>query len=308
MKMLNELKLFITVINQGSLSAAGREFHLSPASISNKINALEEYYQTKLLIRTTRKIEPTKAGETLYIESIKLLEQLSSVKDNILNDRLSAEGSIKMTIPFDLGQRLVLPMLKRFKEENPNIEYDILFTDDIVSYNQFPFDLAIRFGNLPDSSFIAKRLVSNYRILCATPEYLHRNNISDINDIRVVEKCEFITLKINSATIKKWYLIDDKNNKIELNINPAYIVNNGYITRKMCLEGFGIAEKSYWDIKDDLACGRLVQILPKYKVLFNSKDKPNNRVSLVYPSKSYQPYRVRALSDFITNSFSKLKK
>ncbi|AXA33719.1 LysR family transcriptional regulator [Francisella adeliensis] len=306
MKMLDELKLFIAVVNQGSLSAAGREFYLSPASISNKINALEEYYQTKLLIRTTRKIEPTKAGETLYSESIKLLEQLNAVKDNILNDKISAEGSIKITVPFDLGQRLVLPILKRFKEENPNIEYDILFTDDVVSYNQFPFDLAIRFGNLPDSSFISKHLVDNYRILCASPEYLQKNNISNINDINAIKKCQFITLKINSFTIKKWYLIDDERNKIELNINAAYIVNNGYIIRKMCLEGFGVAEKSYWDIKDDLASGRIVQILPKYKVLFDPKDKPDNRISLVYPSRNYQPYRVRMLSDFIKNEFLNL--
>lgn len=74
----------------------------------------------------------------------------------------------------------------------------------------------------------------------------------------------------------------------------------------MCLEGFGIAEKSYWDIKDDLASGKIVQILPKYKVLFDPKDKPDNRISLVYPSRNYQPYRVRMLSDFIKNQFLNL--
>ena len=304
--MLYELKLFIAVVNQGSLSAAGREFYLSPASISNKINALEDYYQTKLLVRTTRKIEPTKAGETLYTESIKLLEQLNAVKDNILNDEISAEGNIKITVPFDLGQQLVLPILKEFKAENPNIEYDILFTDDIVSYNQFPFDIAIRFGNLSDSSFIAKHLVDNYRILCASPEYLQKNNINDINDLNILKKCSFITLKINSSTLKKWYLVDKENTKHELKINPAYIVNNGYITRKMCLEGFGVAEKSYWDIKDNLDSGELVRILPDYKVIFDPKDKPDSRISLVYPSKDYQPYRVRVLNEFIKKKFKLL--
>ncbi len=124
----------------------------------------------------------------------------------------------------------------------------------------------------------------------------------------VIETCEFITLKIKSSTIKICYLIDNKNNKIELNIYAAYIVNNSYITRKMCIEGFGIAEKSYWDIKDDIASGKLIQILPKYKVLFDPKDKPTNRISLIYQSRNYQPYRVRMISDFITNNFSRLEK
>lgn len=199
MKMLYELKLFVAAINYGNLSAAGREFYLSPASISNKINALEEYYQTKLLIRTTRKIEPTKAGEKLYITAIKLLEQLENLQEDIQNNENTAEGIIKITIPFDLGKQIILPILDEFKEKNPNIQYDINLTDDVISYNQFPFDIAIRYGNLPDSNFIAKKLVDNYRMLCASPEYLQKMNISNINDINMLDNYDFITLKITSV-------------------------------------------------------------------------------------------------------------
>ncbi|WP_432773545.1 LysR substrate-binding domain-containing protein [Francisella salimarina] len=307
MKMLYELKLFVAAINYGNLSAAGREFYLSPASISNKINALEEYYQTKLLIRTTRKIEPTKAGEKLYITAIKLLEQLENLQEDIQNNENTAEGIIKITIPFDLGKQIILPILDEFKEKNPNIQYDINLTDDVISYNQFPFDIAIRYGNLPDSNFIAKKLVDNYRMLCASPEYLQKMNISNINNINMLDNYDFITLKINSNTIKKLYLIDQENNKYEVNIKPSYIVNNGYISRQMCINGNGISEKSYWDVKQNLESGTLVQVLPKYRVTLNKNDKPENMISIVHPSKQFQPYRIRMLSEFIVNSFSKLK-
>lgn len=74
-------------------------------------------------------------------------------------------------------------------------------------------------------------------------------NITNIDDINILKDCDFITLKINGTAIKNWYLIDPQNNKLEINLNPSCIVNNGYISRKMCLRGYGVASKSYWDIK-----------------------------------------------------------
>lgn len=305
MKMLSELQLFVAVINHGNLSAAGREFYLSPASISSKISALEDYYDAKLLVRTTRKIEVTKAGEMLYQSAVKLLEELNCIKENIQANINKAEGLIRLTIPFDLGEQFILPILDKFSEINPKVKYDILFTDDIVSYNQFPFDIAIRQGNLQNSNFIAKKLIKSYRILCASPKYLKKMNITNINDINILKDCDFITIKINGTAIKNWYLIDPQNNKLEINLNPSCIVNNGYISRKMCLRGYGIASKSYWDIKKDLDSGELVQILPDYKVTLNANDKPDNVISLIYPYKQFQPYRVRMLNEFIINNFPK---
>ncbi|MED7819451.1 MULTISPECIES: LysR family transcriptional regulator [unclassified Francisella] len=305
MKMLSELQLFVAVINHGNLSAAGREFYLSPASISNKISALEDYYDAKLLVRTTRKIEVTKAGEMLYQSAVKLLEELNCIKENIQANINKAEGLIRLTIPFDLGEQFILPILDKFSEINPKVKYDILFTDDIVSYNQFPFDIAIRQGNLQNSNFIAKKLIKSYRILCASPKYLKKMNITNINDINILKDCDFITIKINGTAIKNWYLIDPQNNKLEINLNPSCIVNNGYISRKMCLRGYGIASKSYWDIKKDLDSGELIQILPDYKVTLNANDKPDNVISLIYPYKQFQPYRVRMLNEFIINNFPK---
>jgi len=198
-----------------------------------------------------------------------LLEQLENLQEDIQNNENTAEGIIKITIPFDLGKQIILPILDEFKEKNPNIQYDITLTDDVISYNQFPFDIAIRYGNLPDSNFIAKKLVDNYRILCASPKYLQKMNISNINDINMLDNYDFITLKINSNTIKKLYLIDQENNKYEVDIKPSYIVNNSYISRQMCINGNGISEKSYWDVKQDLESGTLVQVLPKYRVTLN---------------------------------------
>ncbi|MDE4957348.1 LysR family transcriptional regulator, partial [Francisella tularensis subsp. holarctica] len=82
---------------------------------------------------------------------------------------------------------------------------------------------------------------------------------------------------------KKWYLIDQENNKHEFNIKPSYRVNNGYISRQMCLNGNGLSEKSYWDVKQDLKSGKLVQVLPNYIVTINKKDNPDNMISLLYP-------------------------
>lgn len=306
MEMLHELRLFIAVVDHGNLSAAGRQFHLSPASISNKINSLEEYYQTRLLIRTTRKVEITKAGEELYKSATKVLEQLDCIKEDIQNKKDNIEGLIKITMPFDLGEQFILPILEKFSQNNPKIKYDIFLTDDVVSYNQFPFDIAIRHGNLPNSNFIAKTLTKDYRVLCASPEYLKKAGISNINDINILSKCNFITLKINSSTITNWYLVDS-NNKHKININPSCIVNNGYISRKMCIGGYGVASKSLLDVKKDFELGKLIHILPDYKVILSPNDKPENMISILYPSKQFQAYRIRMLNQFIIDNFPKLK-
>ncbi|MBD5784465.1 LysR substrate-binding domain-containing protein, partial [Francisella tularensis] len=126
-------------------------------------------------------------------------------------------------------------------------------------------NISIRYGNSSDSNIMAKKLDDNYRMLCAIPEYLKNMDISNTNDINILQNCDFITLKINSNTIKKLYLIDQENNKQEVNIMPSYIVNNGDISRQMCLNGNGISEKSYWDVKQDLKSGKLVQVLPNYR-------------------------------------------
>ncbi|MDE4944898.1 LysR family transcriptional regulator, partial [Francisella tularensis subsp. holarctica] len=80
------------------------------------------------------------------------------------------------------------------------------------------------------------------------------------------------------------YLIDQENNKHEVNIKPSYIDNNGYISRQMCLNGNGISEKSFWDVKQDLKSGKLVQVLPIYRLTLNKKYKPDIMISLLYPS------------------------
>src|SRR5258708_6800329 len=174
MMTLDNLVLFLRIVEKGGLAAAGRELGLSAASVSQRLVPLERYYGAALLHRTTRAINLTDEGRLLVEGARRLLAEADELEALIRLGVEKISGPIRLSAPIDLGRSYIVPTLDAFLAEHPEVTIDLSLTDgyvDLVGQGQ---DLAVRYGELADSTLRVKRLGDNRRAVCASPAYLKR--------------------------------------------------------------------------------------------------------------------------------------
>ncbi len=318
MDKLGDMDLFVRVVKNSGLAAAGREVGLSPASMSARINALEARYNTRLLNRSTRHVSVTETGQRFYEACLCILADVSEAESQILGNTELLSGSLRVTAPSDVGQLHIMPVLSKFVADNPEIRPYLHLTDGIVNITEEGFDCAIRYGDLPDSSLVARKITSNYRVLCASPEYLKRKgtpkNPQELHD----HDC--LTMTRGTEPLTHWYLKGDQSSGSGLEsiqIKAARSSNDGALVRRWAIEGSGIALKSYLEVTEDIKANRLVVVLEEYMPDFikgESEDKRSESkrsgsadLHIIYPSRQYLPRRVKAFIEALIMYFDVLE-
>jgi DNA-binding transcriptional LysR family regulator len=294
MMILENLALFLRIVEKGGLAAAGRELGLSAASVSERLVALEKYYGATLLHRTTRAISLTDEGRLLVEGARRLLAEADELEAQIRLGVEKISGPIRLSAPIDLGRSLVVPILDAFLAEHPEVAIDLNLTDgyvDLVGQGQ---DLAIRYGELADSTLRVKRLVENRRIVCASPAYLETTGTPQHPDDLVHHEC--LVMRYGLVTDRDWpFLIDGKERRVV--VRGHRIANDGELVRVWCRSGFGIARKSRLDVEADLREGALIELLQEFSA-------GSTGLQIVYPATQTQPRRVRLLIERIAEAFS----
>jgi DNA-binding transcriptional LysR family regulator len=294
MILLDSLALYLRIVEKGGLAPAGRELGLSPATVSERLVALEKYYGAALLHRTTRAISLTDEGRLLVEGARRVLAEADELEARIRLgvDRIS--GPIKLSAPIDLGRSYLVPILDAFLAEHPQVVIDLNLTDgyvDLVAQGQ---DLAIRYGELADSTLRVKRLGKNRRLVCASPAYLRNKGCPQHPDDLGSHQC--LMMRFGPTIDREWpFLIDGKQRRVL--VQGRRIANDGGLVREWCRNGFGIARKSLWDVDADLKAGTLVEILQEYS-------PGGTGLQIVYPATHDQPRRVRLLIERIAEAFS----
>lgn len=291
---LNQFYLFQQIIEQGSLAAAGRELGLSAATVTERLAALERHYGVTLLNRTTRAISLTEEGRTLLDGARQLIATSEELENRI---RLGAEtltGSIRISAPFDLGQSTVKPVVDKFLTENPKVTIELLLSDGYVNIVDEGIDIALRLGNLADSTLRVRSLGQNRRLVCASPEYLLRHGKPDSPDDLREHNC--LVMRFGTELDNLWrFQKDDR--ELVVAVSGNRVANEGRLVHDWCLEGQGIALKSIWDVKPDIASGALVRLLDEYL-------PPPTTLQLLFPPGRSQPHRVRELVTKLTAAFA----
>lgn len=293
MNNLDNLQLFIRIVEKGGLAAAGRDFGLSPATVSERLVALEAHYKARLLNRTTRSISLTNAGQMLVEGARNLICEANDLQARIRLGIDQLSGLIRLSAPMDLGRTRIAPLLDEFMQAHPDIRVDLTLTDSQVDLVAQGLDLAVRLGTLSDSSLISRKLGNNFRQVVAANSYLEQYGIpaspQDLN------KHNCLVMRFGSRIDNEWpFQINGRTVRV-----PVYgnrIANDGSLVREWCGQGLGIAFKSGWDVAADLESGALVTLLNDFA------SKPSN-IQLVYPSARTLPNRVRKLIDFFTADF-----
>jgi LysR family transcriptional regulator, transcriptional activator for dmlA len=258
----SELAFFCTLVRQGSLAATARELNLTPPAVSRRLSLLEERLGVRLLNRTTRRISLTSEGE-VYLESAqRILRDIEEMEQRVSSSRAAPRGVLRVNAPLGFGRSYIAPSISGFSKAYPDVEVQLHLTDRPIVLPDEAIDISIRFGNVPDSRLIAKKIAANRRLLCASPTYLRQAGIPETPHDLTSHQC--IVLRQNEGAFGNWRFSRAKQNET-VKVHGKLSTNDGEVALKWALEGHGILMRAEWDVAKYLRSGRLVQVLADYE-------------------------------------------
>jgi DNA-binding transcriptional LysR family regulator len=284
---IQQLALFIRTVESGSFSRAAREFGLSQASVSRAIAALERRLGVKLLVRTTRQVSATEAGEALLARARDALLAVDEAESAARGaDHLS--GVLRVALPPGYGVWRVVPLLPAFAAKHPLLKIDLMMSDRYENLIAEGADLALRIGDLPDSSFIARKLESARRLFISSPSYLARRGApASLADLA---RHDLIS---GPADVADQTWVARHNGRVERQaVSPRIHSRSATGVIACVVAGLGIAVGSSWMCADALASGEAVEILADYAL-----DPVTAYV--VFPAGRRPSQRARAFSDYV---------
>ncbi|OJF90424.1 LysR family transcriptional regulator [Pararhizobium antarcticum] len=290
MTNLGDLEVFARVVATGSMSAAGRALGFSPAVISKRIKRLEDRLGTRLLQRTTRQISLTDAGQGFYDRVLGVLAGIEDAEAFAAGRSGEVQGTLRISAPTSFGRMHIAPHLTRFMAAHPDLVLNLTLSDAFTDIVAEGFDLAIRIGELSDSSLVARRLAPVRRVLCASVDYTRRHGMPQT----LADLEQHICLPAHNH--ESWKL-EGPDGAVSYRPEGPLITNSSEVIREAVLSGAGIALRSTWDIGPDLRSGTLLQVLPEWE------GSRNLSVSAVYPSRQFLPAKVRLFIDYLAGLY-----
>lgn len=294
MNLLNHLAFFIRVIEKRGVASAGRDFGMSASTASDTLLALESHYGAKLLNRTTRSISLTEEGKLLLETARHLVAEANEIEAQIKYGVERLSGTIKISASQDFGSRTLASLIDTFMDTHPDVNVELILEDGFVDLVGQGIDIAIRLGSLKDSTLMVRKLGDNRRVICAAPDYLQQYGTPKHPDDLENHNC--LIMKLGSVIDREWTL-KVKGRQKSYTVSGDRISNNGSQVYRWCRDGRGLALKSIYDVRADLEEGHLVEVLPDFAV------KVESALQAVYPGGGKPPRRIRALIDFLVDSF-----
>lgn len=291
--LASHLEFFVLLARHGSLSAAARALDLTPPAATKRLAQLEERLGVRLVNRTTRTSSLTPEGETYLHYATRILADLHEMEEAVSSTRAVPRGLLRVNASLGFGRTTIAPLVSTFAQRYPQVEVQLDVTDRPVDLVADGIDLAIRFGDLPDQRLVARRIMSNRRLLCASPRYLERHGMPGSLADLASHRC--IVHRQNDEAHGVWRL-EHEGRAVAVKVQGALSSNDGDIVLGWALDGHGILVRSEWDLAKYVDSGRLRIVLPGYA-------QPEADLFVVYPSKRRQSARARAFIDFLVAHF-----
>ena len=290
MDRLNSMQIFIRVVELESFTKAGESMGLPKASVSNHVQQLETLLGTRLLYRTTRKVQLTQDGANFYERCKDLLIDVDEIETMFQTGPSTITGKLRVDMPSGFARNFVMPRLPEFLSIHPHVELELSCTDRKVDVVKEGFDCVLRVGSMSDSGLMARQLGHLKIINCVSQSYIkkwgHPKNLEDLNKHQLIHYVGTF-----GAKSQGWeYLEGDRYKYIKM--KGAITVNNSDAYLASCLAGLGIIQVPLIGVRKHLKDGTLVEILSKYK----SEPMP---VSIVYPHRRNLSKRVQVFMDWL---------
>jgi len=280
---------FVAVAETESFTAAGKRLGISTAQVSRQISALEERLSAKLFYRTTRKVSVTEVGGIYYQHCRQVMDGLADAERAITNLQSTPKGKLKITAPITYGERSVAPLVNDFVMQYPELEVQLVLSNQQIDLIDEGFDLAIRLGQLGDSSMIGKRLATRKQYVCAAPEYLSAfgapHTLSELDRHNCL-----------SGTLDYWRF-QEKGKARNIRVKGNFSCNSGPVLVDAALKGVGIVQLPDYYVQDYINQGQLIEVLPNYR-------EPDDAVWALYPQNRHLSPKVRMLVDYLAKELA----
>ena len=292
MPYVESIKVFCRVVELGSITSGGRDMRLTPAVASNRIKELEKRLGVRLFDRTTRKLRATEAGKLFYDHARKVIDTLEDAEAAIAGFSGQPRGTLRVSSPLGLGQRLLAPLVPTFAESHPDVQVQLRLSDRRVDLLEDRLDIAFMLGNPPDSNFKQRKLADVPRALVAAPGYLAKHGAPDSTQALMQHNC--LLLRYPRSPEYFWTL-NTAEGPLKLNVQGRFDADNSDILTDWALAGQGIANKPRFEVSAHLASGALVEVLP------DTPPMPTSFLCL-YPHRKLQDPKVRLFIDYVAEA------
>jgi DNA-binding transcriptional LysR family regulator len=289
MALLENIRVFVRVVELGSFSAAGRDLRLSPAVVSHRIQQLEGHVGVRLLNRTTRQVQPTEQGMLYYEACLEVQRAVEQAETSVAGAGAEPQGTLKVTAPLVFGRRILAPLIPEFQAARPNVAVQLRMSDHLLDLIKEGVDAAVRLSVPTDSSLVIRKIADCPRLLCAAPAYLAAHGEPATPDDLMDHNC--LLLRFSGSTQFRWILNSPKG-QVTLNVGGRLDADDSDVLTQWAVAGLGIVMKPAWEIADHLREGRLKSVLT---------DFPPEPLTLgvLYPHRRLLPAKVRAFTDFL---------
>jgi DNA-binding transcriptional LysR family regulator len=280
---------FVAVAETGSFTQAALRLNTSVANVSRRVAALEEYLAIKLLLRTTRQVSLTEAGGLYYQHCKHLVEGLELAELAVSEMQLVPKGRLKVTAPVTFGEQKIAPLLLEFVQFYPQVELELVLTNQTLDIIDQGIDLAIRLGQLSDSTLVAKKLSNRQLFVCATPHYL--NQYGEPHTLSELGKHHCLI-----GTYDHWRFTEGTHARM-VKVSGRVRCSSGMVLLDAALKGMGLAQLPDYYVEQFLQSGQLVEVLSDYK-------DQREGVWALYSHHRHLSPKVRLLVDYLADQLS----
>ena len=291
----SEMSVFVRVAQEGSFSAAARRLDLTPSAVSKQIGRLEERLGARLFNRTTRQISLTDVGQAFFARADRILGDLAEAERAVTDMAGNPRGLLRVSVPVAFGRMHLAPRLPTFLAANDEVQIDLTLNDRFADLVEEGFDLALRIGELADSSLIARKLAPNRRIAVAAESYLEAHGRPQRPPDLVDHNCLPYTYR---AQRHDWEFHGPQGRE-QVRVSGNLEANDAGALREALLAGLGVALLPLWLVGEDIRDGRLEVVLPDYPA-------PDSAIYAVYAPGRFLSPKVRRFVDFLVEEVTAL--
>ncbi|MES5098449.1 LysR family transcriptional regulator [Agrobacterium sp. BA1120] len=297
MDQLSAMRVFARVVETGNFSRAASALNMPKTTVTNMVQGLEAHLRTTLLNRTTRRVMVTTDGALYYERAIQILSEIDELDGSLSNANVQPSGRLRVEMAGAFADNIIIPNLCDFYQRYPLIRLDLGVGDRLVDYIAENVDCALRVGTPRDQSLIARKVSELDFVTCAAPSYIERFGMPQQPEDLEGDHFSVGYLNATSGQIMTM-AFDDGTRSVEINARYIVSANDSRTYQNAVLAGMGIGQLVPFTIRDELAKGNLVRILPEWK----QEPMP---VYIVYPQTRHVTNKVRVFVDWIAKLLHK---
>lgn len=291
MSGLQGMVAFAQAVRQRSFAGAARELGLTPSAVAKSVARLEADLGVRLLHRTTRQVTLTSDGHALYERCRRIVDEIESLRAEAQAARAEPSGILRLNAPTTFGKKVLVPLLAQLVARFPQLELDLTLSDRYEDIVRGGFDAAVRVGHLADSTLIAHRFAAQQMLVCASPRYLAQHGKPRAPADLAAHRCLLFRMP-STGRARSWEFVVARQ-AVTFVPDAVVTMDDGEALVAAAAAGLGLTQVPHYMAQEDLAAGRLVEVLTAFRV-------PPMPISLVYPSSRQVTPRLRALQQVLT--------